>query len=196
MYNLDEVMSCMPRVEKLYMNNFTLKVLAAGGVPKRLATTPNLLKILGLIFINFHDVDQISCAFCLIRSSLNLEKLVIWAPTSAVAAMDPVLNFMEKHDCADDTLNKLREVKMQGVRGWKAELEFIKYILACSPKLELLNIVRCKDIDANAESRMSRELMRYPRASPKAEPPFISLISVEGASCFSHCRTAQLNQQK
>ncbi|KAA8529278.1 hypothetical protein F0562_033923 [Nyssa sinensis] len=77
------------------LNSIFFKALAAGGVPKTLAKTANFPKYLQLRFINFYDVDQISCALCLIKSSLNLQELEIWASTSADAAMKPVLNFLE-----------------------------------------------------------------------------------------------------
>uniref|UniRef100_A0A5B7BWP8 F-box domain-containing protein n=1 Tax=Davidia involucrata TaxID=16924 RepID=A0A5B7BWP8_DAVIN len=169
MANLDEVMGCLPQLEKLHLSRYSLKVLAAGGVPKRLATTSNFLKYLKFCFLDFYNVDQISCALCLIRSSINLQELEILAFASPAAAMEPVLNFMENQDCADCTLDQLRKVTMQRVRGSKPELEFMEYFLACSPILDLMLIERHKDIDANAELRMSRELMRFSRASPKAQ---------------------------
>ncbi|KAA8529280.1 hypothetical protein F0562_033921 [Nyssa sinensis] len=131
MSSLDEVMSCLPGVVKLYMGDCILKASAAGGVPKTLAKTANFLK-----------------------SSLNLQELEIWASTSAGAAMEPILNFMEKQDCADCTLGQLRKVMVQGVRGLEPELVFVKYLLSRSPMLELMNIVHNEDIDSNAELRM------------------------------------------
>ncbi|KAA8529283.1 hypothetical protein F0562_033918 [Nyssa sinensis] len=167
--NLDELMGCMPRVEKLYMNNWTLKILAAGGIPKRLATPANLVKFLGLHFINFDDVAQISCALCLIRSFLNLQELELYAYAHDDAEMEPVLNFSGKQDCADCTLDQLRKVKIEGIEGSSAELEFIKHLLACSPLLELMLVRSEHYIDKDAELRICKELMRFSRASPKAE---------------------------
>ncbi|KAK9276598.1 hypothetical protein L1049_006133 [Liquidambar formosana] len=53
--------------------------------------------------------------------------------------------------------------------GLRPELELIKILLARSPALEKMFIERDVSIDKNAELYMTIELMRFRRASSKAE---------------------------
>ncbi|KAA8529277.1 hypothetical protein F0562_033924 [Nyssa sinensis] len=91
------------------------------------------------------------------------------AAGSSDNAMEPILNYLEAPDCMDQTLDHLQTVQIGSMKGLKAELFFIKLILAHSPLLEMMFVEYSGEIDTNEGFRISRELMRFSRASPKAE---------------------------
>lgn len=66
-------------------------------------------------------------------------------------------------------LKRLRKVKMEDVCNFEPELEFMKFILATSPVLEELEVTRSEDTMDEEERRMWKEVMRFRRASPKAQ---------------------------
>ncbi|KAK2983918.1 hypothetical protein RJ640_017839 [Escallonia rubra] len=145
--------------------------LAAGDGPKRLPAAFNCLKMLTLSGIDFRNSNgEISRAICLICSSPNLQELEISAYRNDHSAVsDPGIEFWEEK-C---TMGQLRTVKFTAVEGLTTELKFIKYILACSPLLEKVYVEREEVADASAGLMtgfmISKELMRFRRASPKAE---------------------------
>uniref|UniRef100_A0A5B7AK66 F-box domain-containing protein n=1 Tax=Davidia involucrata TaxID=16924 RepID=A0A5B7AK66_DAVIN len=161
--NMIRVLGCLPMIEKLDIGLDFYEFLAAGDVPKRLPTEMNCLKNLTLESVDFSKVGEILCALCLLRSSPNLQELDISATRNA--DMVPALNFLEE-DCR---LNRLQVVKFRSIIGLESELELIKSLLACSPLLERMFIGCHAELDANAMLMMSKELLRFRRASPKAE---------------------------
>lgn len=58
---------------------------------------------------------------------------------------------------------------MEEISNFEPELEFIKFILASSPSLEEMEVLRSEDTVGEDERKMWKELMRFRRASPKAE---------------------------
>ncbi|KAK9277202.1 hypothetical protein L1049_006741 [Liquidambar formosana] len=172
--NLFKLLGALPRIEKLYLGEYFLKFLAAGSVPDRLPTNTNHLKILN-ICLGVNDVDEISCALCLIRSSPNLQELEISVSTWGDDPIEPVLNFLEAQDCINYTRDQLRIVKIKFIMGSKPQLELIKIQLARSPLLERMSIQRREFINSSVGLTMTKELTELPRASPKAEIIYLDL---------------------
>ncbi|KAH9607035.1 hypothetical protein KSS87_013810 [Heliosperma pusillum] len=69
-------------------------------------------------------------------------------------------------------LNHLRTVYIQGITGSNAELKLVEYLLAISVVLEFL-LFKSGNLDIESELKMSRALMGFPRASPKARLFFL-----------------------
>ncbi|KAA8532815.1 hypothetical protein F0562_033068 [Nyssa sinensis] len=161
--NISRVLGSLPMIEKLDIDLDFYEFLAAGDIPKMLPTKMNCMKNLTLSSVDFSKVGEISCALCLIRSCPNLQELYISATRNASTI--PALNFLEE-DC---TLSQLQVVNISSVIGLPSELEFIKCLLACSPLLETMFIGCCAELDAIATLIMSKDLLRFRRASPKAE---------------------------
>ncbi|KAK9277695.1 hypothetical protein L1049_007242 [Liquidambar formosana] len=136
MSNLIQLFDAAPKIEKLFLEVNSLKFLAAGGVPDRLSTPANQLKILMLSPINFSDFDLLSLTLCLIRSSPNLQKLEIGASACKKAVADLAIIFLDSH-WAEYSLEQLRIVKINligNITGRsRPELELIKILLARSP---------------------------------------------------------------
>ncbi|KAL7247376.1 hypothetical protein ACSBR2_002317 [Camellia fascicularis] len=150
------------------------QLLAAVPVPKRISIMFNHLNDLVLDGLRFDDVDQMSCVLCLLRSSRNLRKLCITASAVRANGMEPDLSYLEAPGCMDHMLNRLQTVNITWIIGLRSELLFIKCVLASSPLLEKV-IVQYDEtvVDAKEGFRISTELMRFGRASPKAELVYV-----------------------
>ncbi|XP_028093343.1 F-box/FBD/LRR-repeat protein At1g13570-like [Camellia sinensis] len=148
---LSSLISSCPLLEKLSLkrsgNLDSLEINAPNlrflccGVPKRLPNSLNNLKTLKLFFVCFEEVNEISVILCLIRSSPNLEKITVVAPsTETVVVIYPVLELLEIKDWSGVSLNQLQVVQLGGLYGTRSELKFIKLLLAISPVLETMFI--------------------------------------------------------
>jgi hypothetical protein len=60
---------------------------------------------------------------------------------------------------------EVRHVRMHGISGFKAELDFIRFLLLYSPLLEKMIV----EPDLNAKPELLTELVRFKRASGQAE---------------------------
>ncbi|KAL7171348.1 hypothetical protein ACSBR2_036074 [Camellia fascicularis] len=147
--NLKNFLDNLPRILKICFDGFFLKLLAAGSivVPLVLSIPFNQLKHLVFTKLRFDDVNQMPCVLCLLRSSLNLKKLCITflcnyhlllASEVRDNAVEPVPRYLEALGYMYQQLNQLRTVKITSIKGLRAELLFIKCILACSLVLETI----------------------------------------------------------
>lgn len=83
--------------------------------------------------------------------------------------MDSDLNFRDELDYTDLKLEKLHTVEFVFNKAFWAELLFIEFLLACCPSLERMLLRLNPLFDANEGFRISKELMGFPRVSPKAK---------------------------
>lgn len=166
--NLSKFFAHLPRIQRLEVQSYFLKYLAAGKVPGRLSTPCMELSFLS-IRINFNDIDENMAALCLLRSSPNLQELEMLArpeEQSVVAASKDLVG-----DQNDSCLfNQLQIVKVAGISGLKQELNFIKFLLANSPVLEKMTIKPASN-EAGWEpiKELMKELLRFRRASVQAQ---------------------------
>ncbi|KAM7493410.1 hypothetical protein LguiB_028019 [Lonicera macranthoides] len=169
-FNLTTLLANLPRLVRLWLDGFSLKFLAAGVVLK--CQLNFSLKDIYLISLRFNDLDQVSCALCLLRSSPFLKNLKIDASTDLDEAGEQVVNYMEAQGL-EMGLNQLQTVTIGSFNGLKAEVFFARLLLSQSPSLELMEIDNRSGIDAKEGLRISTELMRFPRASNKAEIVYV-----------------------
>ncbi|KAI8015517.1 F-box/FBD/LRR-repeat protein [Camellia lanceoleosa] len=164
----------LPKIVTLHFDGFFLKLLAAVPVPKRISINFNHLNDLVLDGLRFDDLDQVSCVLCLLRSSPNLRELYITVSAGGANGMESDLSYLEAPGCMDLMLNQLQTVNITSINGLRSELLFIKCVLASSPLLEKV-IVQYDEtvVDAKEGFRISTELMRFGRASPKAELVYV-----------------------
>lgn len=80
----------------------------------------------------------------------------------------PILEFLQAQDYSDVILDRLQIVKVKHISGMHAELEFIKLLLAKTPRLETL-LIMPKSENANDKLKMLQMLTQFQRASPVAE---------------------------
>ncbi|XP_031118905.1 F-box/FBD/LRR-repeat protein At1g13570-like [Ipomoea triloba] len=162
--NLVKFFANLPRIQRLEVQSYFLKYLAAGMVPGKLSTPCNELSYLSLR-INFNNLDECLAALCLLRSSPNLRELEIGARTEEQNTMRTIANFMEEK-YQNFKFNRLHVVKISAISGFRQELNFIKFLLGSSPVLESMTI---KPASIDGAWDMLKELLRYRRASVQAE---------------------------
>ncbi|KAF5733974.1 hypothetical protein HS088_TW16G00415 [Tripterygium wilfordii] len=171
--NLIETVSGLHSIETLSAELDFVKFLAIGGINKRLPMTLDHLKILNLSNVHFDKFQEVSCTLCLISSSPNLQKLTIKASTGANPTVQTVAEYLKVQEFSDCSLDRLQVVKILEVSGVPAELELMKILLAASSSLEKLEILPREEKSIETEYKILRELIRFRRASPKAEIMFL-----------------------
>lgn len=141
--NLIRVFSCLHGVKKLTLSSYFIKFLANGieNVPERFPTPLFNLSFLDLKEIRLNSFKDIAAFFSILRSSPNLEELVISCGRSNEFSR-PVVDFLKEQRLHDFFFSQLKVVRIRGFRGTRPEWQLLKLILAHSPVLEALTIVR------------------------------------------------------
>nr|XP_016448173.1 PREDICTED: F-box/FBD/LRR-repeat protein At1g13570-like [Nicotiana tabacum]XP_016448174.1 PREDICTED: F-box/FBD/LRR-repeat protein At1g13570-like [Nicotiana tabacum]XP_016448175.1 PREDICTED: F-box/FBD/LRR-repeat protein At1g13570-like [Nicotiana tabacum] len=160
---LEKLLISLPALEVLHLDSYFLELLSADVVPNGLPFTLNFLRHLSLC-VAFDHLGQTSYALQLIKNSPNLRKLVIWVDATDDDAK-AVLKYLDSPSCLERPLNKLEHVSINIYESAKAELCFVKQLLSRTPSLLRMRISQKTDIDVD----IALELMRFPRASPRAE---------------------------
>ncbi|KAM7461913.1 hypothetical protein LguiA_030034 [Lonicera macranthoides] len=169
-FDLMVLLSNITKIRRLRLDGFSLKFLAAGTQKEYQPIKVYKLAKVRLFSFQFNDLEQVLCALCLLRSSPYLQYLKIEVSTFTNDGMQQVLKYMEASGHFNlDVLDKLQTVKLKSCIS-KAVLQFAKLLLSCSPSLQQMTIDnRRQSINADEQLRISTELMRFPRASTKAE---------------------------
>lgn len=139
--NLVRVIGGLYRIERLILSSHFLEFLAYNNVPDRLPAMLNHLLALDLREVRFDSLKDVRVSLCLLNSAPNLEELLISVGNSCEVS-NPVLDFLRAQCLLDLYFNKLKVVKIRGIWGTRLEWEFIKFILAHSPVLEAMTIVK------------------------------------------------------
>ncbi|KAL8115779.1 hypothetical protein AgCh_022326 [Apium graveolens] len=163
--NWNKLFANFPRINTLGIDGFFLESVEPGAaVLERPITT--LEKY--LVFVRFDEIIHVQHNFCLIKSFPNLRHLYI-VQDCEVSSSDEadLLDFMAFS--ADMILEKLEIVEIRGVVGSRAELQLIKLLLACTPRLRRIELEKDITVDAKEELRISRELLQIPRASTSSQ---------------------------
>ncbi|KAJ9559125.1 hypothetical protein OSB04_013739 [Centaurea solstitialis] len=171
--NLTRMSSNLPNIRELTIDGHFLKFLTADKLPKWLPHALNSLKVLWLGCIQIGDLDQLHGALCLLRNSPNLERLWMWWKPVMLNDVGPASNHLESPDCLDQTLNRLQTVEVKYLAGSRPHLLFIKLLLAYSPSLNKMTIEPSVHSDSDERLDIEVNVMRFPRASPKAELIFV-----------------------
>ncbi|XP_047176166.1 F-box/FBD/LRR-repeat protein At1g13570-like [Vigna umbellata] len=153
----------LPHLQRLEIQSYFLKYLAAGIVPINLPRPCIDLSYLS-IRINLNDLKEISAALCLLRSSPNLQELEILARQEEKTLM------ITHNYCWEDVFFScpemhMRNVKIDGISGIKPELDFISFLLLHCPVLERMTVIPV----SNMETELMKQLLRCRRASRQAE---------------------------
>lgn len=166
--------SCI--LQQLCLYGHACKILANNGISRILPTTFKALKILNLCCIGINHMNEFLCAFGMIRSCLNMEKLEIW-----MRVFTDNLNMQELKALADSETNDdlgfrfthLHSIFIRDIRGLPLEMNLISYLLAFSPSLERLSFTCHSTLKARKELQLYRQMLQFRRASPKAEVLYV-----------------------
>ncbi|KAF8407761.1 hypothetical protein HHK36_006897 [Tetracentron sinense] len=171
--NLVSVLGCLTALEKLVICDYFMEFLAMGNLPNRLPVTYDCLKSISLE-VNLEDLNHALVMLCLFQSSPNLQELemVVSTTKSYILAYEDVAteyieDFWIAHGRLNCSMNQLLMVTIK-MLGERLQLGFIEYILANSPVLEMLSINHISEGKVE-ESRVLKELLRFQRASAKAQ---------------------------
>nr|KAJ0228443.1 hypothetical protein LSAT_V11C100032380 [Lactuca sativa] len=173
--NLATMLSNLPRLENFFTDSNFLMSLVAEKIPKLLPRAISSLKHLWLLRFQLGDLEQLHAALCLLRNSPNLAKLTVTHSMEPQVDVGLALNHLESPNCLDCTLDQLQTVEMTRVEGSKPELLFIKLLLAHSPSLDKLTITPSQRTDAQKRFDIAKDVMWFPRASPKAKILYLNL---------------------
>ncbi|XP_038994187.1 F-box/FBD/LRR-repeat protein At1g13570-like isoform X2 [Hibiscus syriacus] len=169
MYMTDDIAEHFEQSSSCNFNRFL------GSVPRleRLIGHIYFTKVVELNQVSFEDMKEILVVLRLITNSPNLRELQISGSSNTLATIDaPDLDFWDDERPSDCTFKQLKLVKMTDMSGVPHEMEFIKFLLANSPVLEMMSISPCVYV-MDGRLNMLIELLRFRRASAQAEILFI-----------------------
>ncbi|EPS65737.1 hypothetical protein M569_09037, partial [Genlisea aurea] len=161
--NIVKFFASLPHIQRLEVQSFFLKYLAAGSIPVELPAPCTNLNYLS-IRINFNDLSDNLATLCLLRSSPNLHELEILVRTEEQFGSWKSLTVSGSY--YDFALFRLRSMRVVGVSGQKLELDFVKFVLESAPVLEKVTV---KPTTAECGWDVVKELLRFRRASMFAE---------------------------
>ncbi|XP_050147824.1 F-box/FBD/LRR-repeat protein At1g13570-like isoform X3 [Malus sylvestris] len=152
----------LPHIRCLRVKSNFLKYLAVGVLPGKLPQ-PCLYLNFFSIHLSFHDPKEILTVLCLLRSFPALQELEISALNEYEGAEGEVNYGLDNNQNCQ--LTKLRIVKITGIYGDKAELDFIRFLLSSSPVLEKMTV---KPATAR-DFQLVKMLLQFKRVSENAE---------------------------
>ncbi|KAK1374522.1 hypothetical protein POM88_030715 [Heracleum sosnowskyi] len=80
-----------------------------------------------------------------------------------------VVQYLQSPTLVEMIFDQLQTVKIHKMVGSRAELQFIKLLLASTPLLRWIKLLNTTIDDPKEESRILKELMSFPRASKDAQ---------------------------
>ncbi|CAI8595622.1 unnamed protein product [Vicia faba] len=173
--NFVKFLSGVPNLKKLDGFVHFTKYLSIGNELRHLAMMFNNLECIQLRPVCFTDTKEILVVLGLIRCSPNLKELQISGMSDIrVSTYAQDLDIWERECPSDSILSKLKAVDLEEMSGVPHEIQFIKFLLGSSPVLEKMFIIPYIN---NKEYllKMTVELMKFRRASTKAEVYFTRL---------------------
>ncbi|XP_031122490.1 F-box/FBD/LRR-repeat protein At1g13570-like [Ipomoea triloba] len=157
----------------------TIKQMSVDGpfidfpyVEASLFATAINLQVLGLYELRFRCAKQLTTAMQLLQKCPNVCELGI-TTYQEVSKFDEeaASRLLEDPDGCFiiQDLKMLNTIKIESFRGSTVEILFVKMLLSKSPALEKVVIMESCFIDTSVAVKSLRELLRFPRASPKAQ---------------------------
>ncbi|XP_076895548.1 F-box/FBD/LRR-repeat protein At1g13570-like [Bidens hawaiensis] len=155
-----ELFECLPVIEHLTIWRDAIALFVPDLFPKELPTLLVHLKYFCLEGMSFHDGYGLDFLALLIKSSPNLEKIELWIDSNEY---EKYHSDVWLEHLSEVWLEHLIELQIVYIRKLDPELEFVKFILARSPKLKKFRIQSM--VEKDQESEMLKTLLRAPRAS-------------------------------
>ncbi|KDP31448.1 hypothetical protein JCGZ_11824 [Jatropha curcas] len=159
-------LTSLPAMEELMVNSNFLK-----DESKRLPSPLNHLKVLKVAELCFAVAKEVSSVLALLRSSPNMRKLTIQGFPCNEANLNSYqgIELLEAEKQSKFCLNQLQKVVLLNFYGSRSELEFVKFLLAKLCTLKEMYIQFPTVLSAQNQMKTSEEVVRFPRASAKAE---------------------------
>ncbi|XP_031123517.1 uncharacterized protein LOC116026187 [Ipomoea triloba] len=151
------------------------------------ATAINL-QVLGLYELHFGCGKQLTAAMQLLQKCPNLCELGT-TPYQEGSKLDKEAAsrlFEDPNGCfIVQDLTMLNTIKIDSFWGSTTEMLFVKMLLSKSRALEKIVIMESSDIDTSIAVKSLRELLRFPRASTKAQIVCLENDDDDDASMYS-----------
>ncbi|XP_019263843.1 PREDICTED: F-box/FBD/LRR-repeat protein At1g13570-like [Nicotiana attenuata] len=119
--DLVKLLSVLPNIGTLILDECSLKFLACGNLERRLSTMLNNLVNLEFHGFDFNDEDQICFLLCILRSSPNLKLLNLLLSRIKKVFRKVDVNQLKAQGCRIDELNNLRALKIHKFHASRAE---------------------------------------------------------------------------
>ncbi|KAF5758369.1 hypothetical protein HanXRQr2_Chr16g0728421 [Helianthus annuus] len=154
---ISELLKCLPVIEDLTMSGDVSEWLVLDSVPQELPISLIHLKYLCLSQRCLVERYGSSLLLCLLKCSPNLERMYL--------EMENDLEFsaVKDEEYSDVWLERLNDLQIYFCTD-SLETEFVKFILARSPKLKKVTILTHL-VDWKRKSKMLKTLLRAPCAS-------------------------------
>ncbi|KAM0060413.1 putative leucine-rich repeat domain superfamily [Helianthus debilis subsp. tardiflorus] len=153
---ISELLKCLPVIEDLTMSGNVSEWLVLDSVPQELPISLIHLKYLCLSQMCLVERYGSALLLCMLKCSPNLERMYL--------EMENGLEFSAvKDEYSDVWLERLNDLQIYFCTD-SLETEFVKFILARSPKLKKLTILTHL-VDRKRKSKMLKTLLRAPCAS-------------------------------
>ncbi|KAJ0885184.1 putative FBD domain, F-box-like domain superfamily protein [Helianthus annuus] len=157
-----ELFECLPAIEHLTIWGICDHPwLVLDSIPEELPTTLIHLKYFRFNEICFIDDHGLTFLAVLIKCSPNLEKIEL--EICIVDYYEICCGILEEY--SDVRLEHLKELEITCFRNLKHEMEFVKFILARSPKLK--KVILYSFVEKDEESDILTILSQAPRAAPE-----------------------------
>ncbi|KAJ0744971.1 putative F-box domain, FBD domain, leucine-rich repeat domain superfamily [Helianthus annuus] len=159
-----ELFECLPVIEHLTIwENCAHPWLVLDSIPEELPTTLIHLKCFRFNGICFVDGHGLTFLDVLIKASPNLEKIELDMDDCIFDDNEICYGILEEY--SDVRLEHLKEFEIMCFRNLKHEMEFVKFILARSPKLK--KVILYSFVEKDEESDILTILSQAPRAAPE-----------------------------
>ncbi|KAL6557085.1 hypothetical protein OROMI_017435 [Orobanche minor] len=159
---LPMILSQLPVIEEFYVSTSFLKVLTAANIPESLPFRFASLKRLTLAAFDLALLHNLKGMLLLLRNSPNLESLILRGVEFVVDAdEEAAASILEDLSCLH--LDRLENVQIESVKGFKLEMLFIEIILAISPSLKKLTIMTSHRLtDAQKRQEIANAVLLFP----------------------------------
>ncbi|XP_059290576.1 F-box/FBD/LRR-repeat protein At1g13570-like isoform X1 [Lycium ferocissimum] len=166
----DLIISSSPNLSGLTLGRYFLKFFASGTKAESLPTRLTRLRCLFIWDYDFDSEDQLFALLSILRSSPNLKTLQFLTLLQwKEGDMEVDVNNFQGPDYGSQRLNNFQILQINKFRGSRAELLFIRFILVSAPLLRKAILLVDTSLNESQSLKISQELMRFPRASPKSE---------------------------
>nr|XP_043625888.1 F-box/FBD/LRR-repeat protein At1g13570-like [Erigeron canadensis] len=132
-----ELLSCVPLIETLQISEDYMKYLATGSIPKKLPTSLVNLKYL-FLDVCLMEQDEIYSAFCIIRSSPNLEQITFeMRDNENLPVPKTSMYLLDLQDDLSLNLDHLKIFDIENFSNFAIEIKLVELFMAKSPMLRM-----------------------------------------------------------